>query len=374
MITILGHFGGENTGDEAMLAGLLSELASWGRHGESIKVVTKTGELPCYLSSIPDATGIRLNSTQCLSALIRSRAAILCGGTHYHDDYAARRYLRHLVYLLRLTIFGMLPAVCGGKLVWVGIGVGPLKCRSSRLLTRAAISSSTLVTTRDRDSYDLVQHLAPRHLTVLSAFDLAALLPKPPVSKEKTIGVSVTHRNHADPVRDLDWLNALADELVLLLKGKEFEKVKICVIRGGDRESDNAISKRLADMLTERLGAPSVNRIELISYMDDPHAMLSVIATCHWFVATRYHSAVLAYMAGCNLTIFGYHRKLISLASEIGLSPKAIVDLNSKNIVGEIAQALRWCAVGNRGRPSLAPDAARERAMSSIRLLKETLA
>jgi polysaccharide pyruvyl transferase WcaK-like protein len=99
--------------------------------------------------------------------------------------------------------------------------------------------------------------------------------------------------------------------------------VRFFVIRGGHRDDDTA----LTEQLSHRLATIDATRVEVMPYDTDPRSTLQKIAECDAFVATRLHSGILAYLSGCRLLFIPYHRKVLDLAKEIGLSEQACIPL-----------------------------------------------
>jgi polysaccharide pyruvyl transferase WcaK-like protein len=68
-------------------------------------------------------------------------------------------------------------------------------------------------------------------------------------------------------------------------------------------------------------------RVEVLAYEADPTCTLRKIGECQAFIATRFHSGILAYLSRCHLLFLTYHRKVLDLAKEIGLSTHACIEL-----------------------------------------------
>jgi polysaccharide pyruvyl transferase WcaK-like protein len=132
----------------------------------------------------------------------------------------------------------------------------------------------------------------------------------------------------------------LAAVLNHALDNKPNMRIKIVVLRGGNREDDWTLSAEMHDAIE----AVHRGRSELVPYTTDLQDTLSSIASCDAFIATRYHAGVLAYLAGCNLLFLAYHRKVYDLAREIGLSDSACVtpteDLAENDLMKKISHLI----------------------------------
>ena len=99
---IIGHYGGHNTGDEAMLCGLMSGLHAT-RPDIELSVITKLERLP-ETWHVNKVSLVQPGITAILNALWHADGVIFGGGTHFHDDYKGIRYWRHLRYLIRFIV------------------------------------------------------------------------------------------------------------------------------------------------------------------------------------------------------------------------------------------------------------------------------
>jgi polysaccharide pyruvyl transferase WcaK-like protein len=165
------------------------------------------------------------------------------------------------------------------------------------------------------------------------SFDLAALLllnenfqnkarQVKNAENGRVLGISVTSieksKTGETSFGDVFWdrfLNAIKS----ILQSDPVLQLRVFVIRGGKRESDIELSTRLF----ENLALVDPERVQLIPYNPNPTETMKKIGECDAFIATRFHSGVLSYLAGCNLLFVAYHRKLVDLAREIGLTDKA---------------------------------------------------
>ena len=325
---IIGHYGGCNTGDEAMLTALLRAVGPDVRRHAAVVLKDGQGE---NLRSVYGADSVPAGFRPVLRALIRSDGLVLGGGTHFHDDYTTRRYLRHLRYMFRIAGLSMLAKLLGRQVIWLGMGFGPFYRWPTRWVTRLGLRFCDRVTVRDAVSQrEIFGWIAPNK--VMLAFDLAALLadgPMPGVVPARTsgracptLGVSVTSIRHSmtsGPRVEAVFWRRLAVALNRNLDDRPNMRIRIVVLRGGNREADWMLSKELHEAIT----SAHPGRSELVPYTAETRETLSTIAACDSFVATRYHAGVLAYLAGCSLLFFAYHRKVCDLAREIGLSESA---------------------------------------------------
>ncbi|WBL41237.1 polysaccharide pyruvyl transferase family protein [Algoriphagus halophytocola] len=372
-ILILGHFGGHNTGDEAMLYGLLTQLNVDSDF--KIHLVTK-GRSEDYFFDFP-ITIVKPGVNQILASLKNSDFVILCGGTHFHDDYVFSRYLRHVRYLSRYLGIFTLAKFSGKKVCLIANGLGPYKFGFTKVLTQAAIRLSNLTTVRDRASYEEIESLGMVSGKTSLSFDLAALLPLTRTETDPNlIGVSLTPLHYYN--EDGEDLNQLYQDQVFYgidkaMKANKDLKVKIFIIRGGDRESDVKISNFLFERLVEIFGE---SRVLLSEFNYNPIVTLNEIAECKGgFIASRYHSAMLGYISSLPLLFLAYHRKLEDLAFDVKLDHDACVPLSHRILrTDKIKNSIYELSIGDqRFIAAVNPEVMVKKSLENIHLLEDLI-
>lgn len=337
---VLGHYGGHNTGDEAMLSGLVQgcppELHS------RLTLVARAGpaSLPPNLQRLADLHALPASVGAVARALPQAHGIILGGGSHFQDDYAADRYPRHLRYMARFVAVSALAYQLGKPVLWLGMGFGPCFRGTTRMITRIGLRFCTHVTVREAASaHEIRGWIAPAKLT--QAFDLAALLldghdaPPTPAPDTPYLGVSllsVQSTLTGGASVDQQFWQRTSTALAELLASHPMLRIRIFVIRGGQREDDFALSAQLYRTL---IGVDAA-RVEIIPYLPDPTRTLRKMQECQSMLATRFHAGVLGYLAGCRLGLIVYHRKLTDLADEIGLDRAACLALDTTASTAQI--------------------------------------
>lgn len=372
---IIGHYGGCNTGDEAMLVGLLRAIDPKLRRHTTVtaKDLGIEGGIPALGVSVIPAAFLPV-----FRALLRSDGLVLGGGTHFHDDYTTVRYLRHFRHMLRITGLSILAKMLGRRVIWLSMGFGPFFRRPTRWVTKLGLRFCDSVTVRDAKSRQEVAAWVPTK-RIAVAFDLAALLVgnshegidglRAEGRRCPTLGVSVTSVRHcmtSGPRVDAVLWRRLAGAVNRILDENQNLRVKVLVIRGGNHEDDRAISAQLHD--TIRKSHPG--RSDLVPYTPEPTETLRRIAECDAVVATRYHAGVLAYLAHRPLLLLAYHRKVRDLAREIGLSDEACISLAEDVDERLLRERLNRMMAGEEAfRAHLPVQDAEHRAALNLRLL-----
>lgn len=374
---VLGHYGGHNTGDDAMLMGLtVSGGPQWWKQ---MVVVTKDGVLPPYLATT-GVRAIRATLGAVLRELPRVQGIVVGGGTHFHDDYVGRRYLRHARYLLLFVGTALLAKALRKRVLWLSLGFGPFFRTPTKWLTRIGLRLCDQVTVRDAQSYrDVAPWIAPARLGV--TFDLAALLAdgaegrlgnaSPQEKSAHLLGISVTSVQNSKtggPVVDAIFWDRFGDSLATLLTQRPEVRVRLFIMRGGTHDDDTALTARVYARLREI----NPTRVDVIAYEADPTTTLRKIGECQAFIATRFHSGVLAYLSRCHLLFLTYHRKVLDLAKEIGLSPHACIELCDSVTEEDLLNRMSALLDGEPGhRPTLPVSEALRRARLNLEVLEK---
>lgn len=376
---IIGHYGGCNTGDEAMLAGLLRALHS-GLRSQAAVVVKNKSVSDQFLNS--GITVCPANTFSVVRGLLKSDNLILGGGTHFHDDYTTMRYVRHFAYMLRLASLSILAKMLRQKVIWLGMGFGPFYRSTTRWVTRMGLKYCDFVTVRDSASLEEVAGWIPSDKLEVT-FDLAALLAdgvsgrirkaRNNEQRCKTLGISVTQVRKCltcgPKVDALIWAR-LASALNRIIDRNPELRLKVIVLRGGHREDDQAVSAEV-HRIVER---SHPGRCDLVPYNPEPLITLRRISECDAFIATRFHAGVLAYVAGCRLLFLEYHRKVRDLAREIGLDDEACIslseDVNEDSLAGKLGSLIEG---HNTFRATLPVREAFDRALLNIAAVESLL-
>lgn len=363
---VLGHYGGHNTGDEAMLTGLVQGCPPAVQ--QRLLVVARQGAaaLPPNLHHI---AAIPATSGAVLPALRQCHGLILGGGSHFQDDYADQRYMRHLRYMARFVVLSAVARRMGKPVLWLGMGFGPCFRRSTRMITRLGLQFAAHVTVREAASYNEIKGwIAADRLT--HSFDLAALMldavaPAPPAAaRSPVLGVSllsVQNTLTGGAGVDQHFSQQVGAALEAVLASQPQLRIRIFVIRGGSREDDFDVSAQLY----RRLVAVDAARVAIIPHLPDPTLTLRKMQECQSMLATRFHAGVLGYLAGCRLACVVYHRKLTDLADEIGLPRAACIPLDEQATAVTLEPQIR-ALVG--GAPEYQPHLPLATALARARL------
>ncbi len=271
-VLIFGYIGYGNAGDELIL---LSTLKSQSVLGGSITV----------LSADPEATtekfGVRAAQARNLFSMLRETAAadiVISGGGGIFQDKTSSRSLWYYSFIVFLA------KIFGKKLMLLHQGVGPLKTRLSRFLTRMAFSNIHRASVRDRESVELLENIG---------VDIS--------------GIAIA----GDAVMDM--------VLARNIKNRKFKKVIFALRKWEGFENCARTITGVADGLRRRgilfeflaFHPPLDNLTGMeIDLGGDVKKIIREISTADLVVGARFHSLVLAYLHGIPFIGINYDTKI----------------------------------------------------------------
>src|SRR5579872_2840845 len=143
-IAVSGYYGCGNTGDEAVLAGIIESFARRGAAGRAEITV---------LSADPDDTRQRHRlpavdrmSMHAVRRTLRTSDLLLSGGGSLLQDTTSLRSLVYYLWIVRLA------RILGTPVMFYAQGIGPLRRRVSRAMVRVVADRVHYITVRDPGS------------------------------------------------------------------------------------------------------------------------------------------------------------------------------------------------------------------------------
>ena len=296
-VVALAYQGFGNLGDEAILAGIEAIVAD-----TAIEVVAVCGGNRAPIAAFPNARRIvsrRLWPTPSgVLALARARALIVAGGGLLHDHWA--------LVIPRYLTWTLLARLLRKRVIWVGVGVGPLRRGPFRSLAAFTLRRSKLVLVRDSASEALVRRIGGRVDGVIP--DPALFLPAPP--SERGEGLAVVVRRPLDP--DAAQADRLRDALAGLIAGSASQgRSSVVLTFAGPRDTEFATA--VVDS-ARAMGAVDTTIEELAP---DPELALRSLAATEAVVTVRLHGMLLAAVVGRPFAVVGYDEKIAAVAAEL---------------------------------------------------------
>jgi polysaccharide pyruvyl transferase CsaB len=308
-VVISGYYGFGNTGDEAVLAGILTAFQQLAIDAE----VTVLSANPQYtLSQHCGVKSINRYHIINLMRAIRRCDLLISGGGSLLQDATSVRSLQYYLFVLRLA------RLFGRKSMIYAQGVGPLLRESSKKAVAKELNAVSAITVRDEDSKSLLESMGVRVPVKLVA-DPSFLVPP-----------------------DLE----AADEVLAKhgLTGKEFIAVSVRPWNGHSRwltEVRQGLRRAAEEIGVQLVAVPMQESedLELCSDLDADvvlhgipgvRAVKGVIARSSLVIGMRLHSLIFAASEGVPFVPISYDPKVSSFAAMV--LPRACVERDGREL------------------------------------------
>jgi len=316
-----GYYGMRNVGDDVLLYTTLAGTAAHDAEA-SFTVVSEVSEVT--------PPGVRVRITpggrrfENVRQMLHHDVWLFGGGGLLQDGSP-----RAADYLDRLAQSARVVRLLGRRVALVGIGVGPLGTPRGRAAAASLLRQADLVTVRDAESRALAGDLA-RDVEVQVTGDLAFLLgrhvapaPLAPASAP-VLGVSLLPYARSlgqDVDGDERGAAMLARALRETLRRNPGWRVTLFEFFANPDYGDAHVLRRVE----RELGDPA--RVSYRPYRGDFLDVFAEMRACQAFVGMRFHSCLLAHLAGVPCLMLAYHPKSESLAARLHLHPDAVAAL-----------------------------------------------
>jgi polysaccharide pyruvyl transferase CsaB len=288
---LIGNYGATNVGDEAILASILKKHPQheWTVFSANpAETAAHYGMETAPLFPFGVRSALKFGFKRAYRALKKCDAVVLGGGGLFQDDVkmACPLWAYQVLWVRSLK----------KPLYIYGAGVGPLKTKVGRSLTKKTFQYATAISVRDESSRALLMDLgiAPEKIT-LTADPAFLNAPQPHQelnTKNPVLLVSVR------PWRNVPKVVQLLSETL-----KEIPNAKIkFVSMQGIKEGDSPVIAKLIKNLGGEAVAPK-----------DFHELLSVMKTADFAIGMRYHFGIAAMLTGTPCLLLSYSPKVSSL-------------------------------------------------------------
>ena len=327
-ILLCGFYGRGNFGDDLMGISLAEFLIE--EYGYQVAIAAAD---PAPFRNLP-AGKVRFLQPGVRSLLAElGRIDVLCqgGGSVFHDAYEGPyryRYRRNLLLWAGLFFAARLRKV---EVILLGTGIGPFRSAITRLISRLALAQCRAIGVRDQASANSFAELGSstplfqgQDLAMLRADSVRFRTVRNP-SARRTLGISVCSLAPflKEPQQEELYWRMFAEALAIFSESQDCSYVFFSLFEGQGLTLED---KRIADQVISYL--PGKLSARHCVYAGNPTEFRDAIGACDWFIAAKYHAAVAAYLAGADLAVIPYHRKLYDLADEIGLPESRRVNIH----------------------------------------------
>jgi polysaccharide pyruvyl transferase CsaB len=307
-IVLLGYYGFDNLGDEAVLAGILQTIRPIEGDKEII-VLSNNPEKTTKMHAGVQAVS-RWDRAAVFGALNNTDVFIFGGGSLLQDATSVKSVIWY-------ALVALLARRKAKKVLWWGQGIGPLSSPLSRLLVKIIANQADAITVRDEKSAQLLKEIGARGSIQVVADPAFALsvTPQAIINRHGVLFAPREWHSGADKATDkLGEVLAIANGL----PGVTGEVTGLPMHLPHDKA------------YLERLGFGDV----LYGWEDKPiEATLARVAQSEMMISVRLHSLIFAARAGVPFVALSYDPKIIALAEQAGQSdallPLATLDANA---------------------------------------------
>ncbi|MFO8059415.1 MAG: polysaccharide pyruvyl transferase CsaB [Bacillota bacterium] len=301
-VVVSGYFGFGNTGDEALLQGLLTGLKK-----RANLEVTVLSAHPARTASMHGVEAVdRFSPAEILRTLRGADLFISGGGTLLQDETS----LRSLIYYALLI---HLAHWMGAPVMLYANGLGPLRSRTGKMLARRCLGLARGVTLRDRDSLRLARDLGVTRAIEVTADPAFCLNPAPEAEAGQVLreaGVPVEARPAIISLRP--WGTSTGRVAQLAARGADL------LHRNGYYPVFYAMQPQQDGPVCQRAAALSHCPSAVIARAMRPALALALMARAQLTVGMRLHALILSTAVGVPPVGLSYDPKIEGFLAEIG--------------------------------------------------------
>jgi len=325
---IVGSYGFDNTGDEAILASLVALLRE---RIPDLHLTVMSGN-PDLTASQHQVEAVHWQSIAEQFDAVAAADFVLVGGGGLFFDYWG--FYPETLWTPghgSLSYVGgapLLAALLGKPVVYYAVGAGPLRTEEGRRMTRALLEGASSISVREQPSQDLMAELGiPRervHVAADPAFALAGdwTIGRPQRDDKPVIGIAL--RPWEIDVEAARWEAAVADGLDRYLDRHQAHLLFIPFqwIEHQPLENDYAVAQRVVQAMRHR------ESVEIAAPQLAPRYRARMLSECDTVVGMRLHAAIFATMAAAPFVALTYDPKVLHLAAGVGCE-QFVLDLKT---------------------------------------------
>lgn len=325
-IGIVGNYGNNNNGDEAILAGIIEQLrVQYGLPARNIYVFSNNPPQTANRFGVTSAPLYYKRSSSILtffetikknSPLIRELDMLIIGGGGILMDF----------YNREAQLFGSYGIMARrGKVPYIvyGCGAGPITSTMGKLFIRNLVGRANSASVRDPKSKQLLHRIGVRKdIQVIG--DPSFALPATPMEKSKDrirkIGVTVVpyyslaYWPEANDIKYENYVQGMAENLDAILEKKDVTITLFSTKFPHDVDVTIDVFNRMVHQ--ERV---IVNKSNL-----SPEEIIEISAAQDVVIGTRLHSLYLAANADTPVMAISYHHKVADFMEMVEMSDRTV--------------------------------------------------
>ena len=320
-VGIVGNYGHNNNGDEAILAGILNQIKGIdGNCDITIFSNTPSDTIDRYNLKTQK---FKYNKGNTLFSIIytigkvyknlKELDLIIIGGGQLLMDLYSRGPMLYAMY----SILGKL---AGKTVIYHAVGAGPISTKIGKFFIGLGLKNATSISVRDIQSKELLDKKYGIGDKVILAADPAFSLENKHNNKEqtnKTIGfTTLPYFNGVYwPGENMDkynrYIGVLQETIQMLLDQTDYNILLFSTAYPADTISSTDLYNRINSKNKDRL----INRTDNLH----PQQLLETISECDLIIGTRLHSLILAIVGEKPIIGIEYQPKVRNFMERVGL-------------------------------------------------------
>ena len=332
-IVVAGYFGHRNLGDESILSSISGQLQDHDLTVVSLDTANTAVSHGLRAVDFFDLENLEKTVAACDVVIMATGGAYQeIPGIPYYDTKASQLLGNPYGHPNgNLTGFGIVPVLASfyhKALIFLAIGMGPFYSQQAKHFCSFLLSSASLITARDRYSFDWAKGLSPNsniHLTADAAFLLQPkndsrmnrLLTKYGLKSKQFIALSL--RELLSKNRQHKTVRELAGSLSVFLA--EHGNLPILFIPFQNMISDYPVTDiNMARLLMQELDPTQRDKIVIWEDELNPHSTLDLIGNARFGIGMRYHFLLFCILSEIPVISISYDTKCANLMDETGIS------------------------------------------------------
>jgi polysaccharide pyruvyl transferase CsaB len=286
-IVVSGYFGHGNTGDEALLAGMLAAMRAVE---PALEAVVISGD-PLETRRSHGVEAVPRTRLAAIWYALRDADGLISGGGGLLQDRTSARPVAYYAGVMALARLARRPYVVHAQ------GLGPIRRRPNRVLAAMGLRGAVHVSLRDADSIALARELGVRRALEFVPDPAIMLQPARGDGRQVVLAVRswADRLDHLLPIREAVRVLA-TDHRILALPMHE--------------PMDREPSEIVVDGIPGAAVVPPETSL---------HERLALIGSASLVIGMRLHALVLAAAAGVPGVAISYDPKVDAFASRVGM-------------------------------------------------------
>lgn len=328
-ILIAGYYGFENTGDEAILSSILTDMRN---RRQNLEFLVVSGNPEATRKQHKVRSILWTDISAIMDACQQSDLILLGGGGLFHDYWGTTEenvLTQSHSGISFYSDFPILAALYKKPCILYSIGVGPLLTEAGKNLTRVSFENADIATVRDIESLNLLQELeiATNNIKITAdpAFNLhsdrkrASEILKG-VQRKGSPLVAVSLRNWAVENSTEAWKREIADALDLFSEkyNATFIFIPLQSSSLSPLTDDLVIAKNITGMMKNS------DQAIILQDVMDPETISGVIAHTDLVVGMRLHALIFSVNESIPAVGLVYDPKVENLMRMVGMQEFSI--------------------------------------------------